>query len=106
MCCACYWRQAQTSSPTAARTTRCVCQVEGCSNNLTGLRDYHVRYKICDLHLKVSSIVKDGRCQRFCQQCGRFHDLAEFDGNKRSCRSRSVAHAVLSSTRHLVNLPC
>ncbi|CAD7698053.1 unnamed protein product [Ostreobium quekettii] len=83
---------AQTSSPTAARTTRCVCQVEGCSNNLTGLRDYHVRYKICDLHLKVSSIVKDGRCQRFCQQCGRFHDLAEFDGNKRSCRSRLMRH--------------
>ncbi len=31
-----------------------VCQVEGCSADLRGLRDYHVRYKICEHHLKVS----------------------------------------------------
>lgn len=29
---------------------------------------------------------------RFCQQCGRFHNLADFDGDKRSCRARLVKH--------------
>jgi hypothetical protein len=37
---------------------------------------------------QVSSIVRDGKPQRFCQQCGRFHLLTDFDGNKRSCRAR------------------
>lgn len=32
-----------------------VCQVEGCYADLKGLRDYHLRYKICEYHLKVSS---------------------------------------------------
>ena len=30
--------------------------------------------------------MKEGIPQRFCQQCGRFHHLDEFDGDKRSCR--------------------
>jgi hypothetical protein len=30
-----------------------VCQVEGCYADLKGLRDYHLRYKICEYHLKV-----------------------------------------------------
>ena len=30
--------------------------------------------------------------QRFCQQCGRFHHLVEFDGEKRSCRARLQRH--------------
>ena len=30
-----------------------VCQVEGCGVNLTGLKEYHQRYKICEHHLKV-----------------------------------------------------
>ena len=65
-----------------------MCQVEGCTTSLQGLKDYHIRYKICNHHLKVSFILKDGKEQRFCQQCGRFHPLEEFDNNKRSCRAR------------------
>jgi hypothetical protein len=42
----------------------------------------------CAASLQVSSIVRDGKPQRFCQQCGRFHLLTDFDGNKRSCRAR------------------
>lgn len=63
-------------------------QVEGCSGSLKNLKEYHQRYKICEHHLKVSSIVVEGVRKRFCQQCGRFHDLSEFDGDKRSCRAR------------------
>lgn len=33
-----------------------------------------------------------GQLQRFCQQCGRFHDLDMFDGSKRSCRQRLAQH--------------
>lgn len=32
------------------------------------LRDYHQRYKICEYHLKVPSIMRDDKPQRFCQQ--------------------------------------
>ncbi|KAA8549029.1 hypothetical protein F0562_000713 [Nyssa sinensis] len=31
-------------------------------------------------------------CQRFCQQCSRFHALKEFDEGKRSCRRRLAGH--------------
>ena len=41
------------------------------------------RYRICKAHLKSPALLVDGVPQRFCQQCGRFHDLGEFDGEKR-----------------------
>lgn len=63
-----------------------------CETDLTPLKEYHQRYKICEFHLKVHSIVREGKRQRFCQQCGRFHDLTEFDGDKRSCRARLQRH--------------
>jgi hypothetical protein len=37
-------------------------------------------------------VMKDGRLQRFCQQCGRFHDLSAFDGNRKSCREQLQKH--------------
>jgi hypothetical protein len=47
---------AQGSGGAAARNAHAkgVCQVEGCYADLKGLRDYHLRYKICEYHLKVS----------------------------------------------------
>ena len=68
------------------------CQVEGCVTDLSGLKEYHNRYKICEYHLKIPSIIREGVRQRFCQQCGRFHNLGEFDGDKRSCRARLQRH--------------
>lgn len=68
------------------------CQVEGCVTDLSGLKEYHNRYKICEYHLKIPSIIREGGRQRFCQQCGRFHNLGEFDGDKRSCRARLQRH--------------
>lgn len=45
----------QGSGGAAARNAHAkgVCQVEGCYTDLKGLRDYHLRYKICEYHLKV-----------------------------------------------------
>ena len=40
----------------------------------------------------LPQVMKDGRLQRFCQQCGRFHDLSAFDGNRKSCREQLQKH--------------
>lgn len=41
---------------------------------------------------QAPSIHREGRSQRFCQQCGRFHDVGDFDAAKRSCRARLQRH--------------
>ncbi|KAF8399651.1 hypothetical protein HHK36_015521 [Tetracentron sinense] len=68
------------------------CQVHGCNMNLSSSKDYHKRHKVCDLHSKTANVVVNGIQQRFCQQCSRFHLLAEFDDGKRSCRKRLAGH--------------
>ncbi|GLI61733.1 hypothetical protein VaNZ11_004159 [Volvox africanus] len=69
-----------------------LCHVPSCNVDLSSLKEYHQRFRICDLHLKAEHVVRDGVLQRFCQQCGRFHTLSEFDGTKRSCRARLLRH--------------
>ena len=52
--------------------TKGICQVEGCYQDLSGLRDYHVRYKICENHLKVCwpSCLHVSACFGFYIFCG------------------------------------
>nr|AUW52973.1 squamosa promoter binding-like protein 6a [Petunia x hybrida] len=69
-----------------------VCQVHGCNKDLSSSKDYHKRHKVCDEHSKTAIVVVNGIEQRFCQQCSRFHLLAEFDEGKRSCRKRLAGH--------------
>ncbi len=40
----------------------------------------------------MRSVLKDGTPHRFCQQCGRFHPLSDFDGERRSCRTMLQRH--------------
>nr|AOF41339.1 squamosa promoter-binding protein 20 [Populus tomentosa] len=68
------------------------CQVEKCGANLTDAKRYHRRHKVCEVHAKSPAVVVAGIRQRFCQQCSRFHELAEFDETKRSCRRRLAGH--------------
>lgn len=68
------------------------CQVEGCNLDLTLAKDYHRRHRICESHSKSPKVIVAGMERRFCQQCSRFHDLSEFDDNKRSCRRRLSDH--------------
>lgn len=68
------------------------CQVKNCLRSLGDEKMYYRRYRVCKHHLNMLSIVVDGEVSRFCQQCGRFHRLTEFDGNKRSCRERLKQH--------------
>ncbi|KAL6873639.1 hypothetical protein ACP4OV_013721 [Aristida adscensionis] len=68
------------------------CQVEGCRVDLSSAKDYHRKHKVCEAHSKAPKVVVAGLERRFCQQCSRFHGLAEFDQNKRSCRKRLSHH--------------
>ncbi|KAK9725337.1 hypothetical protein RND81_05G137400 [Saponaria officinalis] len=69
-----------------------ICQVEGCTADLTNVRDYNRRHKVCEVHSKAPEAVVGNVVQRFCQQCSRFHGIQEFDGDKRSCRKRLAGH--------------
>ncbi|MQM03959.1 hypothetical protein Taro_036744 [Colocasia esculenta] len=68
------------------------CQVYGCNMDLSSSKDYHKRHKVCEIHSKTAKVIVNGAEQRFCQQCSRFHLLAEFDDGKRSCRKRLAGH--------------
>ncbi|XP_078434937.1 squamosa promoter-binding-like protein 16 isoform X2 [Wolffia australiana] len=68
------------------------CLVEGCNADLSLCREYHRRHKVCEIHSKTPMVIVNGLEKRFCQQCSRFHLLAEFDEGKRSCRKRLDGH--------------
>ncbi|XP_050371311.1 squamosa promoter-binding-like protein 3 [Argentina anserina] len=73
-------------------TTRPSCQAQSCNADLSDVKLYYRRHKVCDFHSKAPAVVVGGLQQRFCQQCSRFHNLSEFDENKRSCRRRLAGH--------------
>ncbi|CAN4078910.1 unnamed protein product [Withania somnifera] len=68
------------------------CQVEQCTADMADAKPYHRRHKVCEFHSKSPIVLISGLQQRFCQQCSRFHLLAEFDEAKRSCRRRLAGH--------------
>ncbi|KAF9617070.1 hypothetical protein IFM89_033175 [Coptis chinensis] len=90
-----------TSSTSATKRSRASydstqtrrCQVEGCNIDLSSSRDYYRRHRVCESHSKCPRVVVAGLESRFCQQCSRFHDMMEFDENKRSCRRRLSLYA-------------
>jgi hypothetical protein len=57
---------ASSSSAPPAR-----CQVEGCNVDLTGVKTYYYRHKVCNAHSKTPLVIVNGIEQRFCQQCSR-----------------------------------
>ncbi|PRW45559.1 squamosa promoter-binding 3 [Chlorella sorokiniana] len=64
------------------------CQVPGCTADLSSLRRYFRRQRICVQHAQADA-VPDGRgsLARFCQQCTRLEPLEAFYGRRRSCRA-------------------
>ncbi|OIT27392.1 PREDICTED: squamosa promoter-binding protein 1-like [Nicotiana attenuata] len=68
------------------------CQAEQCTADMADAKPYHRRHKVCEFHSKAPVVLINGIQQRFCQQCSRFHQLAEFDEAKRSCRRRLAGH--------------
>lgn len=78
--------------PGRQKRTSVLCQVDGCGEELVDAKKYYRRYRICQLHCNMPSMTVDGRRQRFCQQCGRFHDIGEFESAKRSCKRKLKRH--------------
>ncbi|KAL4351619.1 hypothetical protein GQ457_06G025140 [Hibiscus cannabinus] len=68
------------------------CQVEVCRVDLSDAKGYYSKHKVCGIHSKSPKVTVAGLEQRFCQQCSRFHQLPEFDQEKRSCRRRLAGH--------------
>lgn len=68
------------------------CQVPDCGKKLMDMKRYYKRYKICPEHMEMEYILVEGHKIRFCQQCGRFQPLNDFDGAKKSCRERLAKH--------------
>lgn len=71
---------------------RIYCKVPSCCKVLNDLKRYHKRYRICPEHLKMSHVMIEGIDCRFCQLCGKFQPLCDFDGAKRSCRAKLARH--------------
>ncbi|XAR57146.1 hypothetical protein NMG60_11025183 [Bertholletia excelsa] len=77
----------------AARTAAtATCQVPGCESDISGLKGYHRRHRVCLRCASAGQVVLDGQRKRYCQQCGKFHILSDFDEGKRSCRRKLERH--------------
>ncbi|KAL1539071.1 Squamosa, variant 2 [Salvia divinorum] len=68
------------------------CQVPGCEDDISELKGYHRRHRVCLRCANAVSVVIDGETKRYCQQCGKFHVLPDFDEGKRSCRRKLERH--------------
>ncbi|KAI0489439.1 hypothetical protein KFK09_029282 [Dendrobium nobile] len=68
------------------------CQVPGCEADIKDLKGYHRRHRVCLRCANASSVMLDGEEKRYCQQCGKFHVLLDFDEGKRSCRRKLEKH--------------
>ncbi|KAL6610207.1 hypothetical protein ACP70R_040176 [Stipagrostis hirtigluma subsp. patula] len=68
------------------------CQVPGCEADIRELKGYHRRHRVCLRCAHAASVMLDGVQKRYCQQCGKFHVLLDFDEDKRSCRRKLERH--------------
>jgi hypothetical protein len=57
--------------------------VDDCGVHLGGAKAYYQRHKVCAVHLSAMCARVNGVDSRFCQQCGKFQPLEEFDADKR-----------------------
>ncbi|KAJ4786013.1 Squamosa promoter-binding-like protein 9 [Rhynchospora pubera] len=68
------------------------CQVPGCEADIKELKGYHRRHRVCLRCANATCVVLEGEQKRYCQQCGKFHLLSDFDEGKRSCRRKLERH--------------
>ncbi|KAI8561527.1 hypothetical protein RHMOL_Rhmol04G0347100 [Rhododendron molle] len=68
------------------------CQVPVCGADIGELKGYHKRHRVCLRCANASAVVLEGVRKRYCQQCGKFHILSDFDEGKRSCRRKLERH--------------
>ncbi|MCD7459541.1 hypothetical protein HAX54_041221 [Datura stramonium] len=83
-------KRARTVRASAGAGARC--QVPDCEADITELKGYHKRHRVCLRCANASAVLLDGHSKRYCQQCGKFHILSDFDEGKRSCRRKLERH--------------
>jgi hypothetical protein len=68
-----------------------VCQVACCGKDLSQLKEYHQRYRICEVHIKLQA-VSGGRGEGSTEgyMCGRERDGREGKGGRGSGKQRGV----------------
>ena len=62
-------KRARTVRSAAAGVARC--QVPGCEADISELKGYHKRHRVCLACANASTVVLDGEAKRYCQQCGK-----------------------------------
>ncbi|GMP76814.1 hypothetical protein CsSME_00033330 [Camellia sinensis var. sinensis] len=87
-------KKARTVRPAAGGKAKANarCQVVGCEADISELKGYHKRHRVCLQCANASDVGIDGQTKRYCQQCGKFHILSDFDEGKRSCRRKLERH--------------
>lgn len=68
------------------------CQVPSCGEDISHLKGYHQRHRVCLGCANSSKVMLKDQPHRYCQQCGKFHRLSDFDEGKRSCRRKLERH--------------
>ncbi|OIV95809.1 hypothetical protein TanjilG_20259 [Lupinus angustifolius] len=69
------------------------CQVPTCEVDISELKGYHKRHRVCLSCASAATVLLHGdEPNRYCQQCGKFHILLDFDEGKRSCRRKLERH--------------
>lgn len=48
-----------------------LCQVPGCEADISELKGYHKRHRVCLKCAHAAVVVLDGESKRYCQQCGK-----------------------------------
>ncbi|KAK7406905.1 hypothetical protein VNO78_08541 [Psophocarpus tetragonolobus] len=79
-------------SRTASSSSSSFCQADECGEVLSMAKSYNRRHKVCERHSKAPVVLVSSIRQRFCQQCSKFHELAEFEDSKTSCRKTLAGH--------------
>lgn len=77
---------------TARASASARCQVPGCEVDISELKGYHRRHRVCLRCANAATVMLHGEAKRYCQQCGKFHVLTDFDEGKRSCRRKLERH--------------
>ncbi|KAI7741051.1 hypothetical protein M8C21_021795 [Ambrosia artemisiifolia] len=85
-------KKARAVAVTGRKSTASRCQVDGCETDISELKGYHKRHRVCLRCAYAASVVICGESKRYCQQCGKFHVLSDFDEGKRSCRRKLERH--------------
>ncbi|KAK7245729.1 hypothetical protein RIF29_40578 [Crotalaria pallida] len=85
-------KRARTARASSSSSGIARCQVPTCEADISALKGYHKRHRVCLRCANAAAVVLHGEDKRYCQQCGKFHILSDFDEGKRSCRRKLERH--------------